>query len=133
MVYSNDCVKSGIPPFGKRNYEIFSSRIDGTDRVRQTNTKSDELYPVWSRSGKRIAFISQNHTTEPYHTLFTMAMEAMQLCNSVWRRYYVEFPLNGAIPTGIALPHPNLRELKTPEPPRICRWCGLIVAMSRIN
>jgi WD40-like Beta Propeller Repeat len=38
------------------NYEIYTSKIDGTDERRLTSTSADESFPIWSQDGSQIAY-----------------------------------------------------------------------------
>ena len=60
LVYASDCYRTGLWPFAKRNFEIFTSNMDGTDVRRITRTRSDELWPVWSPDSTRIAFLKSS-------------------------------------------------------------------------
>lgn len=46
---------SGIPT----TWEIFVMNADGTNRQQRTESNADDITPVWSPDGQRIAFVSQ--------------------------------------------------------------------------
>ena len=52
IVYSTSRHKTN----NERNFEIETSKLDGSDKQRLTETLSEEIFPVWSPSGSHIAF-----------------------------------------------------------------------------
>ena len=61
----------------RRNYEIESSLVDGTDRRRLTESYRQDTNPVWSPDGSRIAFMKHGHGSWPrdYPGIYTMAAD----------------------------------------------------------
>ena len=74
LVYASDCYSTGIWPFAKRNFEIVTSNVDGTDVRRITRTRSDELWPVWSPDSTRIAFLKSS-VEGTFARLYTIASD----------------------------------------------------------
>ena len=60
---------------GRFNYELVSSALDGSEERRLTENEANDVTPVWSPDGTRIAFLSDRlgHLSE--FTLFTMAAD----------------------------------------------------------
>ena len=50
----------------RRNYELFTIGIDGTDARRLTSTTVLENFPVWSPDGTRIAFLQSPEEPDVY-------------------------------------------------------------------
>ena len=61
----------------RRNYEIESSLVDGTDRRRLTESYRQDTNPVWSPDGFRIAFMKYGRGSWPrdYPGIYTMAAD----------------------------------------------------------
>ena len=65
---------------GKRNFEIVTSALDGSDHRRLTEHKALDTNPVWSPDGTRIAFVSYRvlDNDSSYHSfpeIYTMAAD----------------------------------------------------------
>ena len=79
FVYTTDCYSTGIWPFAKRNFEIVTSNVDGTDARRLTNTRYDEFMPAWSPDGTRIAFYSDLQSEQEELRLYTVSIDGTDL------------------------------------------------------
>ncbi len=70
VVFATSKHKPGFFSQKSRNLDIGTSNLDGSDYRRLTDTEEDEVNPIWSPDGSRIAFIK----SRPW-TLYTMASD----------------------------------------------------------
>ena len=58
IVYSTFRYSTGMPWNRVHSYEIATAKPDGSDAKRLTRNEYDDVAPVWSPDGRRIAFVS---------------------------------------------------------------------------
>ena len=84
---------TGIPWYGWRygdgtyDWEIETSKPDGSDRVRLTENSIEDISPVWSPDGSRIAFVRIGRTEDdlyPDGTLYNMAADGSDVRVLLW-------------------------------------------------
>lgn len=78
VVYSTDRHGRDGETGTKRNFEIETARLDGSDRQRITTTSTDDYYPAWSPNGKRLALLgvpSASDSSDGIGGLYTMAVD----------------------------------------------------------
>ena len=62
---------------GKRNFEIATSALDGSDHRRLTDHKTWDTNPVWSPNGTRIAFLSNRSYRSDSEDKYALAIHTM--------------------------------------------------------
>jgi Tol biopolymer transport system component len=69
---------SGAAYADRKNGQIYSVKVDGTDLKRLTNNAYNDQHPVWSPDGKRIAFSSSRDRANSFE-IYTMDKDGRNL------------------------------------------------------
>ena len=69
----------GDAAIGRRNFEIETSGLDGSDRLRLTANSDLDASPVWSPDGSRIAFAKHSSGFPHFTGIYTMALDGSDL------------------------------------------------------
>ena len=78
-------LRHGIgPPWDrKRSYEIVTASLDGSDHRRITKNEWDDISPVWSPDGTRIAFVSYRNDDAQIYTMASDGSDQRSVATSV--------------------------------------------------
>ena len=87
-------VKTGLFGSGGYGWEIFTSRIDGSDRRRLTKNTVTDTNPTWSPDGTRLAFISERGLSDPSEGVhYTMAADGSDVRSLTTFRFTYKPPI----------------------------------------
>ncbi len=83
IVYTTARHRINVPGAISPNFQIESSRLDGSDRRRLTDNDSLDTAPAWSPDGQRIAFVKLSFGAEE-SGLYTMAADGSDVRRIVY-------------------------------------------------
>jgi Tol biopolymer transport system component len=80
------------------NWDIYVSDADGTDEIRLTHDKKNDLSPAWSGDGNKITFVSDRDGNYEIYIMNANGTEEIRLTNNTAKEGYPHFnPQNDRI------------------------------------